>query len=63
MSYLIGSFEIDEAARSLALDGQPQRVQPLVLDLLLYLVADAGRVFPRARCHHYTKRQAVDGGQ
>ncbi len=42
-----GPFEIDEDARSLTLRGQPQDVQPLVFDLLAYLVRNAGRVVPK----------------
>jgi len=42
-----GPFELDEEARSLTLRGQPQDVQPLVFDLLAYLVRNAGRVVPK----------------
>lgn len=42
-----GPFTLDEDARSLRLRGQPQDVQPLVFDLLAYLVRNAGRVVPK----------------
>ena len=42
-----GPFELDEDARSLTLRGAPQEVQPLVFDLLAYLVRNAGRVVPK----------------
>jgi DNA-binding winged helix-turn-helix (wHTH) protein len=42
-----GPFTLDEDARSLTLRGQPQEVQPLVFDLLAYLVRNAGRVVPK----------------
>jgi DNA-binding winged helix-turn-helix (wHTH) protein len=42
-----GPFVLDEEARSLTLRGQRQDVQPLVFDLLAYLVRNAGRVVPK----------------
>ncbi len=42
-----GPFELDEDARGLTLRGVPQDVQPLVFDLLAYLVRNAGRVVPK----------------
>src|SRR4029079_7252122 len=42
-----GPFALDEDARRLTLRGAPQEVQPLVFDLLAYLVRNAGRVVPK----------------
>ena len=42
-----GPFELDEEGRCLTLRGQPQEMQPLVFDLLAYLVRNAGRVVPK----------------
>lgn len=47
MRHAFGQFELDEAARTLALSGVGQKVQPLVFDLLAYLVRNAGRVVPK----------------
>jgi DNA-binding winged helix-turn-helix (wHTH) protein len=43
----LGRFELDEAGRSLRLDGHEQPLQPLVFDLLLYLVTHKGRVISK----------------
>jgi DNA-binding winged helix-turn-helix (wHTH) protein len=47
MLHRFGPFELDESARRLTLDGRPQDIQPLVFDLLAYLVRNAGRVIPK----------------
>lgn len=47
MSYRFGDFVLDENARSLLLRDRLQDVQPRVLDLLCYLVKNAGRVVPK----------------
>jgi DNA-binding winged helix-turn-helix (wHTH) protein/ATP/maltotriose-dependent transcriptional regulator MalT len=44
MSVSFGRFVLDESARALRLDGQDRRVQPLVFDLLVYLVQHRDRV-------------------
>jgi DNA-binding winged helix-turn-helix (wHTH) protein len=44
MTLRFGRFELDEAARALRLDGQEQALQPLVFDLLVYLVEQRERV-------------------
>src|SRR5690242_16442786 len=44
MPKAFGRFELDEAGRALRLDGVEQPLQPLVFDLLVYLVAQRGRV-------------------
>ncbi len=38
---------LDEAARALRLDGVEQALQPIVFDLLVYLVAQRARVVPK----------------
>ncbi len=43
-----GPFELDEDARLLTLHGRPQDIQPLVFNLLAYLVLNGGRVVPKA---------------
>ena len=47
MQHAFGQFELDEAARKLSLSGVGQNIQPLVFDLLVYLVRNAGRVVPK----------------
>ncbi len=47
MQHSFGQFELDEAARKLSLSGVGQKIQPLVFDLLVYLVRNAGRVVPK----------------
>jgi len=47
MRHSFGPFILDEKARELALSGTPVAVQPLVFDLLAYLVRNAGRVIPK----------------
>jgi DNA-binding winged helix-turn-helix (wHTH) protein len=47
MLHRFGSFELDEDARSLTLQGVAQKIQPRVFDLLVYLVRNAGRVVPK----------------
>lgn len=47
MVYRFGDFTLDEAARELAQRGEPVALQPLVFDLLAYLVRHAGRVVPK----------------
>lgn len=47
MHHAFGQFELDEAARKLSLSGVGQKIQPLVYDLLVYLVRNAGRVVPK----------------
>jgi DNA-binding winged helix-turn-helix (wHTH) protein len=44
MTLRFGRFELDEAARALRLDGREQPLQPLVFDLLVYLVKQRERV-------------------
>jgi DNA-binding winged helix-turn-helix (wHTH) protein/tetratricopeptide (TPR) repeat protein len=43
----LGRFELDEAGRTLRVDGQERPLQPLVFDLLVYLVAHRGRVISK----------------
>ena len=47
MVYKFGDFELDENARALTRGGQIVDVQPRVLELLCYLVKNAGRVVPK----------------
>lgn len=47
MPYSIGAFQLDEDSRTLSLNGRPQSVQPLVFNLLVYLIRNAGRVVPK----------------
>lgn len=47
MQKSFGRFELDEPARALRLDGRDQALQPLVFDLLSYLVAHRERVVPK----------------
>lgn len=47
MVFRFGAFELDEARRELRLDGREQLLQPLVFDLLLYLVRHSDRVIPK----------------
>ena len=47
MSISFGRFELDERSRSLRLDGQDRTLQPLVFDLLVYLVQHRDRVVPK----------------
>jgi DNA-binding winged helix-turn-helix (wHTH) protein/ATP/maltotriose-dependent transcriptional regulator MalT len=44
MSVSFGRFVLDESARALRLDGQERPLQPLVFDLLVYLVQHRDRV-------------------
>src|SRR5690348_14039047 len=44
MRVSFGRFVLDEQSRSLLCDGQPQLVQPLVFDLLVYLLHHRARV-------------------
>jgi DNA-binding winged helix-turn-helix (wHTH) protein len=44
MPMFFGRFELDEGARALRLDGIEQPLQPLVFDLLVYLVTHRARV-------------------
>jgi tetratricopeptide (TPR) repeat protein len=44
MAHQFGQFELDEAGRSLALQGRALDLQPKVFDLLVHLVRHAGRV-------------------
>ncbi len=47
MRVSFGRFELDERSRSLRLDGQDRTLQPLVFDLLVYLVQHRERVVPK----------------
>jgi DNA-binding winged helix-turn-helix (wHTH) protein/predicted negative regulator of RcsB-dependent stress response len=47
MSFTFGRFQLDEQARTLSLDGVEQQLQPLVFDLLVYLVRHRERVVPK----------------
>ena len=47
MLHRFGALQLDEEARSLRLGGEPQKIQPLVFDLLVYLVRNASRVVPK----------------
>lgn len=44
MKYRFRAFELDAGRRELLCDGQPVEIQPLVLELLLYLVCNRDRV-------------------
>jgi tetratricopeptide (TPR) repeat protein len=44
MPLSFGRFELDEAGRTLRLDGQDRPMQPLVFDLLVYLIEHRARV-------------------
>lgn len=44
MTLRFGRFELDEAARTLRLDGHERALQPLVFDLLVYLIERRERV-------------------
>lgn len=46
-AFAFGDFELDDAGSTLRLRGEPLLVQPLVLNLLGYLVRHAGRVVPK----------------
>jgi DNA-binding winged helix-turn-helix (wHTH) protein len=47
MIHRFGAFELDDEQRELRLDGEGLRVQPLVFDLLAFLVANRDRVVPK----------------
>jgi DNA-binding winged helix-turn-helix (wHTH) protein/Flp pilus assembly protein TadD len=47
MTVSVGKFVLDERARTLRLDGDEQPLQPLVFDLLVYLVHHRDRVVPK----------------
>jgi len=47
MSVSFGRFVLDESARALRLDGQERPLQPLVFDLLVYLVRHRDRVISK----------------
>ena len=47
MSVCFGRFVLDEEGRALRLDGREQPLQPLVFDLLVYLVQRRERVVPK----------------
>ncbi|HWA73205.1 MAG TPA: winged helix-turn-helix domain-containing protein [Polyangiaceae bacterium] len=47
MRFSFGRFELDERARALRLDGVERPLQPLVFDLLVYLVHHRERVVPK----------------
>ncbi len=47
MVYVFGDFELDEARRTLRRRGQDVRLQPKVLDLLLFLLRHRERVVPK----------------
>src|SRR5262245_19805195 len=47
MQVSFGRFDLDESGRSLRLDGGERPLQPLVFDLLLYLVHHRERVVPK----------------
>jgi DNA-binding winged helix-turn-helix (wHTH) protein/ATP/maltotriose-dependent transcriptional regulator MalT len=47
MAFSFGRFELDEARRTLRLDGAEKQLQPLVFDLLSYLVQHRERVVPK----------------
>src|SRR6185295_17954495 len=47
MSLRLGRFELDEEGRALRLDGHEQPLQPLVFDLLVYLLHERARVVPK----------------
>src|SRR5688572_6456588 len=47
MAFSFGRFVLDEQGRTLLLDGREQPLQPLVFDLLVYLVRERERVVPK----------------
>lgn len=47
MCLRFGRFELDQEGRALRLDQQEQSLQPLVFDLLVYLVHERARVVPK----------------
>lgn len=47
MRFSFGRFELDERGRTLRLDGDERPLQPLVFDLLVYLVQQRERVVPK----------------
>ena len=47
MIYTFGEFELDEARRTLSRRGREIRLQPKVLDLLLFLLRHRERVVPK----------------
>lgn len=47
MRFSFGRFELDQQARTLQLDGAERPLQPLVFDLLVYLVQHRERVVPK----------------
>jgi DNA-binding winged helix-turn-helix (wHTH) protein/Tfp pilus assembly protein PilF len=47
MRFSFGRFELDEQARALRLDDADQQLQPLVFDLLVYLIRHRDRVVPK----------------
>jgi len=47
VTFVFDEFELDPARRELRVDSKPQRLQPQVFDLLLYLVQNHKRVVPK----------------
>ena len=47
MKYVFDSFVVDAAARELMASGQPVRIEPMVLDLLIHLIECRDRVVPK----------------
>jgi DNA-binding winged helix-turn-helix (wHTH) protein/pimeloyl-ACP methyl ester carboxylesterase len=47
MKYVFDSFVVDAAARELLASGQPVRIEPMVLDLLIHLIECRDRVVPK----------------
>ena len=47
MRFSFGRYELDEQGRTLRLDGHERTLQPLVFDLLVYLVRHRERVVPK----------------
>lgn len=47
MRFSFGRYELDEQGRALRLDGRERTLQPLVFDLLVYLVRHRERVVPK----------------
>src|SRR5690349_19608024 len=47
MIYEFGRFRLDEEARLLSLSGQEVMLQPLVFDLMVYLLKSRTRVVPK----------------
>ena len=47
MRYVFDSFVVDAAARELMASGQPVRIEPMVLDLLIHLIERRDRVVPK----------------